>query len=112
VPLTLASLPAATHVPAVRHFTRLFKRLAAIGFEHSSFILDSWAVVRGAALAHLEQTKQPGLANSIAFIDKLVGVAANLPKPQPRKEGEHDDDEDDEQQDLIAAEEPGEVKVP
>ena len=56
--------------------------------------------------------EQPGLANSIAFIDKLVGVAANLPKPQPRKEGEHDDDEDDEQQDLIAAEKPGEVKVP
>ena len=93
----------------MRSFTRLFKNLLRVGFDHGSFILDSWAVVRAAALAQLEQTKQPGLANSIAFVDKLVGIAANLPKPKPRREGEHDedDDDDDEQQDLIAAEKPG-----
>jgi hypothetical protein len=94
----------------LRHFTRLFKNLLRVGFDHRSFILDSWAVVRAAALAQLDMTKQPGLANSIAFIDKLVGVAADLPKPKPRKPGEPDDDDEedeDEQQSLIPADQPG-----
>lgn len=94
----------------MRAFTRLFKRLLAIGFEHSTFIKDSWAVVRAAAQVQLELTKQPGLANSIAFVDRIIGTVANLPKPKPRKPGEPDEDEDDdedEQQDLIPAEKPG-----
>lgn len=97
-------------MPSMRAFTRLFKRLLAIGFEHSTFIKDSWAVVRAAALAQLELTKQPGLANSIAFIDKVIGTVAGLPKPKPRKPGEpdeDDDDDEDEQQDLIPPEKPG-----
>jgi hypothetical protein len=92
----------------MRSFTRLFKALLRVGFEPGSFILDSWAVVRTAAQAQLDATRQPGLANSIAFLDKLVGVAANLPKPQPRKPGDPDEDEDDDdQQDLIPAVKPG-----
>jgi hypothetical protein len=99
----------------MRPFTRLFKALLRVGFEPSTFLLDSWAVVRAAAQAQLDATRQPGLANSIAFLDKLVGVAANLPKPKPRKPGDPDEDEDDdedEQQDLIPAEKPGEAKAP
>ena len=94
MPLTLASLPAATHVPAVRHFTKIFKSLFRIGSEPEAYIADTWAVVRAAAMAQLAATKQPGLLNAIAFIDKLVAIVAGLPKP------DMSGDEDDKQADL------------
>ena len=112
--MTLASLPAATHVPAVRRFTALFKDLLRVGFEHTAFILDSWSVVRAAAQAHLDLTKQPGLHNAMITIDRVVKLAAALPKPKPKQEGEEDDDDDEddkEQQDLPVVEQPGAVKA-
>lgn len=93
----------------MRRFTALFKDLLRVGFEHTGFILDSWAVVRAAAQAHLEATKQPGLHNAIITIDRVVKLAAALPKPKPKQEGEEDEDDDDddkEQQDLIPAGDP------
>lgn len=87
----------------MRRFTSLFKALLKVGFRHDTFIADSWAVVRSAAQAQLDATKQPGLANSIAFIDKIVGLVVVLPAP---KDGDVDEDEA-EQQELIAAEKPG-----
>lgn len=69
----------------MRNFTRIFKHLLGLGFEPESFIKSMWLTVRVAAEAgsHTPQTR-----DAIAFIDRLVGTVAGLPKPKPGDEDE------------------------
>jgi hypothetical protein len=84
----------ATQDAAVRHFTNIFKSIFRIGSKPEPFILDTWAVVKAAALAEHARTKQPGLLNAVAFVEKLVGIVCGLPKP------DMSEDDDDKQADL------------
>ena len=76
-------------MPAMRHFTRIFKNIMGLGAEPKSYIQSMWGTVRRAALqAKLADADAALLGTAIAFIDKIVGVVADLPKP------------DDDQQEL------------
>lgn len=82
----------------MRRFTAIFKAIFRVGSEPEAYIIDTWAVVKTAALTQHAATKQPGLLNAVAFVDKIVTVVAGLKKPAPPA-----DDEDDE---------PEQVQVP
>jgi len=84
----------------MRRFTAIFKSIFRLGASPDAYVLDTWAVVKAAALAQHAATKQPGLLNAVAFVDRLVTVVAGLKKPAPPA----DDEDDDEHEAKPAAE--------
>lgn len=62
----------------MRHFTRLFKAMLELGLEPKQHVLATWATVKTAALAD----RSPVVAQAVAVIDRIVGVVADLPKPE------------------------------
>lgn len=70
----------------MRSFTRIFKSILELGAEPKAYVLGMWATVKAAADGN--PSKPPGLALATAFIDKLIGVVADLPKPDDKDEPE------------------------
>jgi hypothetical protein len=86
----------------LRNCTKIFKSIIGLGAEPKASVLSMWGTVKRAAeAAAVNHAERATVAMAVAFIDKLVGVVADLPKP-----------DDADQQDLPEAAKPADAKPP
>jgi len=68
----------------MRQFTRLFKAMLELGLEPKQHVIAMWVTVKTGALAD----KAPAVVQAVAFIDRIISVVADLPKPEADEQTE------------------------